>query len=94
MRGLKRLTLRGLEPTEATPDRYGDDNQWRFHGKSSSFKLISTARDLKQQHIVENGSTSSDGRQSYSPASVQLPHVPSTIRPEFWTVPPVRLLCF
>ncbi|KAL1939894.1 hypothetical protein VTO73DRAFT_9594 [Trametes versicolor] len=88
VRGLKRLTLRGLEPTEATPDRYGNDNQWRFHGKSSSFKLISAARDLKQQRIVENVSTSSDGRQSYSPASVQLPPVPSTIRPEFWTVPP------
>ncbi|KAI0630271.1 fungal-specific transcription factor domain-containing protein [Trametes polyzona] len=88
VRGLKRLTLRGLEPTEASPDRYGNDNQWRFHGKSSSFKLISATRDLKQKHIVENVSNSSDGRQSLSPASFQQPVIPTTKRSEFWTVPP------
>ncbi|KAI0355562.1 hypothetical protein OH77DRAFT_1495869 [Trametes cingulata] len=88
VRGLKRLTLRGLEPTEASPDRYGNDNQWRFHGKSSSFKLISTTRDLIQKHIVENVCNTSDGRQSNSPASVQLSSQSTTKRPEFWTVPP------
>nr|VWO95032.1 Zn(2)-C6 fungal-type domain-containing protein [Ganoderma boninense] len=81
VRGLKRLTLRGLEPAEGSPERYLNDNQLRFHGKSSSFKLISHTRELMQRHIVE---TSSDGRQSNSPADVQLPHK----RPEFWTLPP------
>ncbi|KAI0819989.1 fungal-specific transcription factor domain-containing protein [Trametes gibbosa] len=89
VRGMKRLTLRGLEPTEASPDRYGNDNQWRFHGKSSSFKLISTTRDLRQRHIVENGN-SSDARQSYSPDNIQLPSSStiSTKRAEFWSVTP------
>ncbi|KAI8993102.1 fungal-specific transcription factor domain-containing protein [Trametes punicea] len=86
VRGLKRLTLRGLEPTEASPDHYGTDNQWRFHGKSSSFKLISTTRGLIQKHI-ENVSNSSDDRQSNSPASVQLSSASSSKRPEYWTVP-------
>ncbi|KAI0329728.1 hypothetical protein GY45DRAFT_1324710 [Cubamyces sp. BRFM 1775] len=88
VRGLKRLTLRGLEPTEASVEAYGNDNQWRFHGKSSSFKLISTTRDLIQKRIVENVSNSSDGRQSNSPASIQLPSSPNTKRPQFWTMPP------
>lgn len=89
VRGLKRLTVRGLEPTEGSPERYQDDNQLRFHGKSSSFKLISTTRELIQQHIVE---TSSPGRQSNSPGETV--HVPSTSnvkRPEFWTLPRVSL---
>ncbi|KAI1784087.1 fungal-specific transcription factor domain-containing protein [Ganoderma leucocontextum] len=85
VRGLKRLTLRGLEPTEGSPERYLNDNQFRFHGKSSSFKLISHTRELMQRHIVE---TSSDGRQSNSPADVQLPSPTSNKRPEFWTLLP------
>ncbi|KAI0769708.1 fungal-specific transcription factor domain-containing protein [Trametes elegans] len=88
VRGLKRLTLRGLEPPEVSPDKYGNDNQWRFHGKSSSLKLISTTRDLIQKHIVETASTSSEGRQSNSPASIQLPPSSTGKRPEFWSVPP------
>ncbi|KAI0675220.1 fungal-specific transcription factor domain-containing protein [Trametes maxima] len=88
VRGLKRLTLRGLEPAEASPDKYGNDSQMRFHGKSSSFKLISTTRDLIQKHILENASNSSDGGQGNSPASIQLPSTMGAKRPEFWTVPP------
>ncbi|KAL7281745.1 hypothetical protein ACG7TL_005063 [Trametes sanguinea] len=86
VRGLKRLTLRGLEPTEPSLESFGTDNQWRFHGKSSSFKLISTTRDLMQKHMVENTCSPSDGRQSNSPASVL--SAPSMKRHEFWTVPP------
>ncbi|PIL36105.1 transcription factor [Ganoderma sinense ZZ0214-1] len=85
VRGMKRLTLRGLEPAEGSPERYLNDNQLRFHGKSSSFKLISHTRELMQRHIVE---TSSDGRQSNSPADIQLPSSTSNKRPEFWTLPP------
>ena len=70
-----------------TPERYLNDNQLRFHGKSSSFKLISHTRELMQRHIVE---TSSDGRQSNSPADIQLPTPTSNKRPEFWMLPPVR----
>lgn len=84
---MKRLTLRGLEPTEGSPERYLNDNQLRFHGKSSSFKLISHTRELMHRHIVE---TSSDGRQSNSPADIQLPSPTSHKRPEFWMLPPVR----
>ena len=87
VRGMKRLTLRGLEPAEGSPERYLTDNQLRFHGKSSSFKLISTTREFIHRHIVE---TSSDGRQSNSPADVQMTSQASSKRPEFWTLPPVR----
>ncbi len=86
-RGMKKLTLRGLEPTEGSSERYLNDNQLRFHGKSSSFKLISHTRELMQRHILE---TSSDGRQSNSPADIQLPSPTGNKRPEFWTLPPVR----
>ncbi|CDO74459.1 hypothetical protein BN946_scf184979.g14 [Trametes cinnabarina] len=74
------------ENSASSAESFGTDNQWRFHGKSSSFKLISTTRDLMQKHMVENASTSSDGRQSNSPASVQ--PTSSSKRPQFWTVPP------
>ncbi|TBU33907.1 fungal-specific transcription factor domain-containing protein [Dichomitus squalens] len=84
-RGMKRLTLRGLEPAEGSPERYLNDNQLRFHGKSSSFKLISATREFKQRHMVE---TSSDGRQSNSPASVQMASDAGCKRPTFWTLPP------
>ncbi|KAI0743522.1 fungal-specific transcription factor domain-containing protein [Daedaleopsis nitida] len=84
VRGMKRLTLRGLEPTEASPDSYMDDNQLRFHGKSSSFKLISATREFMQLHMHE---TSSDGRQSNSPAEIQMPSSTSNKRPQFWALP-------
>lgn len=89
VRGMKRLTLRGLEPAEGSPDKYADDNQMRFHGKSSSFKLITTTREFMHRHIVE---TSSDGRQSNSPADIQVPSVSGTKRPEFWSLPPVSVI--
>ncbi|KAH9929511.1 fungal-specific transcription factor domain-containing protein [Epithele typhae] len=82
--GMKRLTMRGLEPAEVSPERHVVDNQLRFHGKSSSFKLISTTRGLIQQHINE---TSSEGRQSNSPGDIPLPPPPSRKRPQFWQIP-------
>ena len=90
VRGMKRLTLRGLEPTEGgSPERYTLDSQLRFHGKSSSFKLISTTREFIQLHRVEVES-SSDGRQSNSPADIVLPPPPSSNkREEFWRISPV-----
>ncbi|KAI0745137.1 fungal-specific transcription factor domain-containing protein [Earliella scabrosa] len=85
VRGMKKLTLRGLQPAEASQETYEDDNQLRFHGKSSSFKLISTTRELMQLSI---GEKSSEGRQSNSPADLQMPSSTGNKRPEFWMLPP------
>ncbi|TFY65355.1 hypothetical protein EVJ58_g2030 [Rhodofomes roseus] len=50
--GITQLTLHGLRPANVA-SKQPIDGQWRFHGKSSSFKLISTARELKQRHMDE-----------------------------------------
>ncbi|KAH0827908.1 hypothetical protein J3R83DRAFT_3537 [Lanmaoa asiatica] len=86
-RGMKRLTIRGLEPTE--DHRSLADNQVRFHGKSSSFKLIEPIRKLRDEHVsritgVEEHSRSS--RDSASPITAA-----ALRRPEFWTTPPWEL---
>ena len=86
VRGMKRLTLRGLEPTEGSPKQHTLDNQLRFHGKSSSFKLINATREFMQLHMVES---SSEGRQSNSPADIQLPIPTTNKREEFWRIPRV-----
>lgn len=52
VQGITQLTLHGLRPTHVAEELVVD-GQWRFHGKSSSFKLISTARELKQRHLDE-----------------------------------------
>ena len=52
VQGITQLTLHGLRPAHVA-EKQVVDGQWRFHGKSSSFKLISTARELKQRHMDE-----------------------------------------
>lgn len=52
VQGITQLTLHGLRPAHVD-EKQVVDGQWRFHGKSSSFKLISTARELKQRHMDE-----------------------------------------
>ncbi|KAI0733190.1 fungal-specific transcription factor domain-containing protein [Fomitopsis betulina] len=56
VQGITQLTLHGLRPAHVAEKVV--DGQWRFHGKSSSFKLISTARELKQRHMDEVTSSS------------------------------------
>ncbi|KAH9935489.1 fungal-specific transcription factor domain-containing protein [Fomitopsis serialis] len=52
VQGITQLTLHGLRPANVASAQ-AVDGQWRFHGKSSSFKLINTARELKQRHLDE-----------------------------------------
>lgn len=84
---MKRLTIRGLEPTQ---DHHPlADNQVRFHGKSSCFKLIEATRKLRDEHVnrVTGGEERSRSiRDSTSPINAA-----ALRRPEFWTTPPVSL---
>ncbi|KAG2146394.1 fungal-specific transcription factor domain-containing protein [Suillus bovinus] len=90
-RGMKRLTIRGLEPAQDHGSLV--DNQVRFHGKSSCFKLIEPTRKLREKHInrifQESGSTdaeSGSGSRS-SPESTSSASSTPMRRPEFWTTP-------
>lgn len=82
-RGMKRLTIRGLEPAQEAS--YLADSQVRFHGKSSWFKLIEPTRKLRDEHVsrvIGGGSTLT--QDSTNPVSAA-----ATRRPEFWTTLPV-----
>ena len=89
-RGMKRLTIRGLEPTQ---DHHPfTDNQVRFHGKSSIFKLIEPTRKLRDEHVhrVAGGEQSRSTRDSTSPINAA-----ALRRPAFWRTPQVSLgTCF
>ncbi|KAG8213977.1 hypothetical protein J3R82DRAFT_10726 [Butyriboletus roseoflavus] len=86
-RGMKRLTIRGLEPTQDHCSLA--DNQVRFHGKSSCFKLIEPTRKLRDEHVnrVTGGEEHNRlTRDSNSPINAE-----ALRRPEFWTTPPWEL---
>ncbi|EIW83333.1 hypothetical protein CONPUDRAFT_102063 [Coniophora puteana RWD-64-598 SS2] len=124
-RGMKRLTIRGLEAA-LDPDvlahggvgagagagsiavALGDaahahlmDNQVRFHGKSSAFKLIEPTRKLREEHITKVGGggggsgaapgESEGGGRAGSGLSPDAGGQASVRRPEFWVVPPWEL---
>ncbi|OAX39998.1 hypothetical protein K503DRAFT_715433 [Rhizopogon vinicolor AM-OR11-026] len=90
-RGMKRLTIRGLEPAQ----QHGllTDSQVRFHGKSSCFKLIEPTRKLREEHMnrVIQGAYSPDGESRSSPESTSSVSFTPIRRPEFWTTPPWEL---
>ncbi|KAI9569698.1 fungal-specific transcription factor domain-containing protein [Boletus coccyginus] len=86
-RGMKRLTIRGLEPTQ--DHRSSADNQVRFHGKSSCFKLIEPTRKLRDEHV--NRVTTGDKRSCSSRDSTSPINAAALRRPEFWTTPPWEL---
>ncbi|KAH7926730.1 hypothetical protein BV22DRAFT_1008428 [Leucogyrophana mollusca] len=94
-RGMKRLTIRGLEPAmePAAENSPLMDSQVRFHGKSSCFKLIEPTRKLREEHMVTLGvyspESESGGTNRHSPASPI--DVAPTRRPEFWATPPWEL---
>ncbi|OCH92284.1 hypothetical protein OBBRIDRAFT_791396 [Obba rivulosa] len=75
------LTLRGLEPAEGPPDEHIPGTQYRFHGKSSSSKLVTTTREFKQQHMAELAKDFGDLRGPYSPNEF------ATRRMFFWKPP-------
>lgn len=90
-RGMKRLTIRGLEPAQEHCSLV--DSQVRFHGKSSCFKLIEPTRKLREEHMnrifQESYSTdveSGQGSRS-SPESTSSVSFTPIRRPEFWTTP-------
>ncbi|KAF9227310.1 hypothetical protein BS17DRAFT_775262 [Gyrodon lividus] len=86
-RGMKRLTIRGLEPTQ--DNSYLPDSQVRFHGKSSCFKLIEPTRKLRDEHM--HRVTGGDERNRSSRDSTSPVNAAALRRPEFWTTPPWEL---
>ncbi|EGO25312.1 hypothetical protein SERLADRAFT_437067 [Serpula lacrymans var. lacrymans S7.9] len=86
-RGMKRLTLRGLEP--ASEGAMLADSQNRFHGKSSSFKLIGPARKLREEHMnmVTNTTPYGTGFAQNSNSAQQAVPRPNERRSEFWSTP-------
>ncbi len=76
VRSMQKLNIHGNRDTM--------DSQWRFHGKSSAFKLINTARKMQQIHLdAVAKAAEGDG----SPPRI-LPDAP-TRRDFFWTSPTV-----
>ncbi|KIK97752.1 hypothetical protein PAXRUDRAFT_135686 [Paxillus rubicundulus Ve08.2h10] len=82
-RGMKRLTIRGLEPAQDNSSL--PDSQVRFHGKSSCFKLIETTRKLRNDHI--HRVTGGDERSRSSCDNASPVNIAALRRPEFWTTP-------
>ncbi|KAI0076108.1 hypothetical protein K474DRAFT_1772732 [Panus rudis PR-1116 ss-1] len=77
IRNMENLSIKPLEhDNEKEPD-----GQWRFHGKSSSFKLINAARKLQQ------GASSADGNEGATP-----PPLGANRRPYFWQTPPYETI--
>jgi hypothetical protein len=91
-RGMKRLTIRGLEPEHGL----STDGQVRFHGKSSCFKLIEPTRKLREEHMnrVIQGAHSPDGESRSSPESTSSVSFTPIRRSEFWTTPPVSVYSY
>ncbi|KAG9316662.1 fungal-specific transcription factor domain-containing protein [Chiua virens] len=82
-RGMKRLTVRGLEPTQDQCSLR--DNQVRFHGKSSFFKLIEPTRKLRDEHV--NSFTGGEERSRSSRDSTSPINAAALRRPQFWATP-------
>lgn len=85
-RGMKRLTIRGLEPAQERSILA--DSQVRFHGKSSWFKLIEKTRKLRDEYRVTGGAESAAMHyENSSPVNTA-----ATRRQEFWTTPSWELV--
>ncbi|EIN11920.1 hypothetical protein PUNSTDRAFT_142130 [Punctularia strigosozonata HHB-11173 SS5] len=83
-RGVKRLTFRGLEPAgEPAPH---SENQLRYHGKSSSYKLVGMTRRLREEHRAELRKTETEAEADESVAASPEDDR-SNMRDEFWTMP-------
>ena len=78
IRGMQSLSMRPLESHEGGTV---PDSQWRFHGKSSSFKLINTAWKLQNEASKVTGEASPE-------ESAQ--KMGLNRRPYFWKSPEVR----
>ena len=88
IRGMQGMSLGSTQPLEGPEHRAVVDSQWRFHGKSSSFKLISAARKFQQLHMDEMAKTYPQAKSAGgSPQAL-----PNVRREEFWVSPPVRAL--
>lgn len=87
IRSMQNLNIQGsIKPLENRESREPVDAQWRFHGKSSAFKLINTARRMQQIHLDEVAKAAGEDGEG-SPPRV-LPE-PPTRREFFWTSPAV-----
>ncbi|KAI0930432.1 hypothetical protein AcW1_009125 [Taiwanofungus camphoratus] len=82
VQGMTQLTVHGLRPTHVTSKEVVD-SQWRFHGKSSSFKLINTTREFKQQHMDEVSGTSVQEQTDKDAAQEHRPNF-APRRSEYW----------
>ena len=90
VRGMQGMSLGSAKPLEQSPEqRAVIDSQWRFHGKSSSFKLISAARKYQQLHFDEIAKSLPQAKSGLgSPTASQASG--SFKRDQFWNSPPVR----
>ncbi|KAI0047765.1 hypothetical protein FA95DRAFT_1492043 [Auriscalpium vulgare] len=88
---MKRLTLLEMDP-QIKANRMLD-NSVRFHGSSSSFKLVTVTRELKMKHLLEMIGVEDDSiMQDVAPPVPNVsegPDVPDVDnrREEYWTAP-------
>ncbi|KAF8973212.1 fungal-specific transcription factor domain-containing protein [Flammula alnicola] len=77
--GREKITLRASENDDTT-----DDNNIRFHGRSSTAGLVETTRQFKHMHIRETMSPTQKNSPRTSPDNLT---VAQWRRPEFWQRP-------
>ncbi|KAF5373786.1 hypothetical protein D9758_000681 [Tetrapyrgos nigripes] len=78
-KGMSRLTLR-----KASHLRPKGSNDARFHGKSSSMKLIDATRRFKQEHISKSEVTANSESGSQPSPSPRASYPVHARRPEYW----------
>ncbi|CCM01111.1 uncharacterized protein FIBRA_03159 [Fibroporia radiculosa] len=94
VQGMTHLTMRGLQPANVN-GKQAMDGQWRFHGKSSSFKLINATRELKQRHMDEMAGASSPESLASGSNSNSTPGPGYALRrSEYWCSLPVSFLAW
>jgi hypothetical protein len=88
-RGVRKLTIRGLEAAgkRASPS----ENQLRYHGKSSSYKLVGMTRRLRDKHRAELKKTAGEA-EGTGDTSARLEESPIATRDEFWSMPKVSIV--
>lgn len=87
----KRLTLHGLD--SVTKGDHSFETQTRYYGRSSSYHLVSTTRELKKMHINDMIGDSEDKTDAET-ARTRLIERGSLRREEFWKAPPVSSLYY
>lgn len=87
----KRLTLHGLD--SITKGDYSLETQTRYYGRSSSYHLVSTTRELRKMHINDMIGDNED-KLNAETARRRIIERGSLRREEFWKAPPVSSLYY